>query len=316
MDRIGRIVTIGLAPAWDISCRGRGLDWGRHAEIDERVVRPAGKALNVSSALAWMGCASVAAGLWGRQDYDLMRHTIRSQSRLVRVDMTRVDGRTRENMTVVDTKAGREMHLRQANRLASRASLARLASALKRIVRKSDLCVFSGAMPAGDLLEQAIALVETCYSRGARLVLDTYGPALEHLVHKGWPWLIAPNVEELRGLLGPQIKDTPAGLVAAATTLLDRVSVMLISRGSKGAILVTKRGAWTGRTTTRGKVLETVGCGDYLLAGFLASYSQRQNTRAALASALKAGTARAYGLAETEAWSKANRRVEVDIQRL
>ncbi len=316
MDRIGRIVTIGLAPAWDISCRGRGLDWGRHAEIDERVVRPAGKALNVSSALAWMGCANVAAGLWGRQDYDRMRETIRSQSRLVRVDMTLVDGRTRENMTVVDTQARREMHLRQASRLATRTSLASLASALKRLVRNDDLCVFSGAMPGDDLLERAIALVEACHSRGARIVLDTYGPALKRLVDARWPGLIAPNVEELCGLLGPQIKDTPAGLVAAARTLLDRVPVVLISRGSKGAILVTKRGAWTGRTTTRGQVLETVGCGDYLLAGFLASYSRRQNARAALATALKAATARAYGLAESQTWSQANRQIEVEVHRL
>ncbi len=51
----GRIITIGLSPAWDIRCRGAGLDWGRHVEIDEQVVRPAGKALNVSDALAWMG---------------------------------------------------------------------------------------------------------------------------------------------------------------------------------------------------------------------------------------------------------------------
>ncbi len=314
MDRIGRIVTIGLAPAWDISCRGRGLDWGRHAEIDERIARPAGKALNVSSALAWMGCPSIATGLWGRQDYDLMRRSIRSQSPLVRVEMTRVDGRTRENMTVVDTQARREMHLRQANRLATRASLPRLASALRKTVRKNDLCVFSGAMPGDGLLEPAVGLVEICRSTPARIVLDTYGPALKHLVQAGWPWLIAPNVEEFRGLLGPQIKDTSSGLVASARTRLAQIPMVLISRGSKGAILVTKRGAWTGRTTTRGKVLETVGCGDYLLAGFLASYSRRQNARAALASALKSATARAYGLAETQTWSAANRQIEVDVR--
>ena len=63
-----KIITVGLAPAWDIQCRGQGLDWGCHAQIDEQDVRPAGKALNVSRALAWLGRSSVAAGLWGRED--------------------------------------------------------------------------------------------------------------------------------------------------------------------------------------------------------------------------------------------------------
>ena len=50
-------------------------------DIDEQVVRPAGKALNVSYALAWMGGESVAAGLWGREDYDEMRRAVDAAGR-------------------------------------------------------------------------------------------------------------------------------------------------------------------------------------------------------------------------------------------
>lgn len=316
MKSQGRIITIGLAPAWDVSCRGRGLDWGRHQEIDEQVVRPAGKALNVSSALAWMGCESIASGLWGREDYEVMRGSVRLLGKLVRLDMTPVEGRTRHNITVVDTKGGREMHLRCKSRLATPASLSRLNGNLSRAVCPDDTCVFAGAMPGGELLDASVALVQSCHRQGAEVVVDTYGPVLKHLVEAGLPWLIAPNVEELAQLLGTEVKDTPAKLLAASKPLLEKVPMLLISRGSKGAILVTRKGAWTGRTTTRGKVLETVGCGDYLLAGFLAAYRQSNNPRTALATALKVATARAWAWTESEAWPAARRTVEVEVDKI
>jgi len=312
----GRIITIGLAPAWDVSCRGRGLDWGRHQEIDEQVVRPAGKALNVSSALAWMGCESIASGLWGREDYEAMRSAVRSMGAFIRLDMTAVAGRTRQNITVVDTKGGREMHLRCKSRLATPASLSRLNGNLSRAVCPDDTCVFAGAMPAGELLDPVVALVQSCRRQGADVVVDTYGPVLKHLVEAGLPWLIAPNVEELAQLLGSQVKDTPAKLLAASKPLLEKVPMLLISRGSKGAILVTRKGAWTGQTTTAGKVLETVGCGDYLLAGLLAGFSQGNNPRTALATALKVATARAWGLTESETWFEASQQIGATVARL
>ena len=316
MKSKGRIITIGLAPAWDVSCRGRDLDWGRHLEIDEQVVRPAGKALNVSSALAWMGCESIAAGLWGREDYEAMRGAVGSLGKLVRLDMTPVEGRTRHNITVVDTQGRREMHLRCKSGLATAASLSRLNGNLKRTVCPDDTCVFAGAMPAGELLDASVALVQACRRQGAQVVVDTYGPVLKNLVEAEWPGLIAPNVAEFAQLLGAPVQETPAKLVAASKPLLEKVPIILISRGKKGALLVTKKGAWTGRTTMRGKVLETVGCGDYLLAGFLAGYRQSNSLRAALTTGLTAATARAWGLTETKTWPQANRQIKVDVQRL
>ena len=316
MKSKGRIITIGLAPAWDVSCRGRDLDWGRHLEIDEQVVRPAGKALNVSSALAWMGCESIASGLWGREDYEVMRTAVSSMSKLIRLDMTGVEGRTRQNITVVDTKGRREMHLRQQSGLATSASLSQLNANLNRTVCPDDTCVFAGAMPAGELLDPVVSLVQNCRRQGAQIVIDTYGQVLKRLVEAELPWLIAPNVEELAQLLGPQVKDSPAELVAASKPLREKVPTLLISRGSKGAILVTSKGVWTGRSTTQGKVLETIGCGDYLLAGFLAAFRKSNNPRTALATALKVATARAWGLTEAKTWLAAARTVEVEIDRL
>jgi 1-phosphofructokinase family hexose kinase len=274
VEQDGRIITVAPAPAWDVVCRGRDLDWGRHATIDEQTVRPAGKALNVSRALAWMGVESTAAGLWGRDDYDEMRAAVARLGALIRVEATLVQGRTRRNITVVDTLRGREMHLRDASTLASADSLRRLRTDLERLIEPGDICVFAGAMPAGDLLAPTVGLMEACRRRGARIAVDTHGPVLRAVVDAGLAWMIAPNVEEFRDLLGSEVKDTPASLAGAGRGLLRRSGLLLISRGSKGAMLLTEAGTWTGAVMTQRPVFSTVGCGDYLLAGFLPAFAR------------------------------------------
>ncbi len=312
----GRIITIGLSPAWDVSCRGAGLDWGRHVEIDEQVVRPAGKALNVSYALAWMGRQSIAAGLWGREDHGEMETAVRRLGGWIRTSMTAVPGSTRRNITVVDTLRHREMHLRLRSTLASPQSLHRLNVDLKKLIHRGDTCVFAGAMPGGDLLEDVIDLVRTCHRAGAHIVADTYGPVLAGIVDAGLASVISPNVEELRELLGREVANTPARLALAARPLLEKVSTVLVSRGQEGAVVVARDGAWTGRSMARRKALSTVGCGDYLLAGFLAGLQDTGDPQTALATGLKVAAARAWGWTEIKPWPRVDNEVEVSVKSL
>ncbi len=308
------VITIGLSPAWDIVCRGQGLQWGRHQSIDEQVVRPAGKALNVSYAMAWMGVGNVAAGLWGRDDYAEMETVVARLGGRIEARMTAAEGKTRRNVTVVDTCDHREMHLRAPSDLASAESLRELAAGLSDLVRPGDACVFAGAMPAGEFLRSTVDLVRTCRSCGARIAADTHGLVLKSIVDAGLAWLIAPNVEELCELLGSQVEDARATLVEAGRSLLDRVDLVLVSRGEQGALLVTETGAWTGRSTGRREVLSTVGCGDYLLAGFLAGWGRTGDPQAALVQGLKAATARAWGWTEAKTWPQANEEVAVAVE--
>ena len=314
MENQGRIITVGVSPAWDVTCLGEGLDWGRHMTIDEQTVRPAGKAMNVSSALAWMGCRNIAAGLWGREDHDEMTAAVGRLGGLIEPRMTVVEGRTRRNISVVDTQAHREMHLRDPRSLASLDSLKRLGDDLCGLIRPGDLCVFSGAMPGDELLEPIVDLVRICGRCGAQIVVDTYGPVFKAIVDTGLAWLISPNVEELRELVGSQVEDSPASLVEAARGLLDRAQMVRIGRGEKGALLVTKAGVWMGRATSRREALSTVGCGDYLLAGFLAGLREGGEPPAGLARGLKAATAHAWGWTDAKTWPQVDKEVAVAVE--
>jgi len=136
-------------------------------------------------------------------------------------------------------------------------------------------------------------------------------------------WLIKPNVEELRELLGEQIRDNAAGLAKAGRKLLGKVEIILISRGKKGSVVVTNKGTWQGRCapllsceSKKGgrRVVSTVGCGDYLLAGFLKGLKDKSDVGFALKTAMKVATAKAWGWTEKMAWEDAEKRIEVSLR--
>jgi len=306
-----KIVTVGLCPSWDTVCQFEGIDWGQHKLASSVSSRPAGKALNISRALAWMGEKNIAAGLWGRDDFGQMLKAMRSLGGLVKVKMTAVEGSTRRNITVVDTANDREMHLRNRSQLVSKKALRKLEADLGATVHKGSVCVFAGVMPEDEFVPDVVRIVKSCGERGAKIVLDTYGEALKQILETGAAWLIKPNVEELRELLGEQVRDTPAGLAKTGRKLLDKVEVVLISRGQKGGVVVTKEGAWRGRCVGRRRVLSTVGCGDFLLAGFLKGLKDKSDASSALGTAIKVATARAWGWTDKMSWLDVRSKIKV-----
>jgi len=316
MKKTSKIITVGLCPSWDLVCRFDGIEWGEHKLTDSVTCRPAGKALNISRALAWMGEKNTAAGLWGRDDYEQMRKAMRELRGVVTVKMTAVEGATRRNVTVVDTTKDREMHLRFTCGLASQKALRQLGADLKGIVGRKSICVFAGLMPENRFLGQVVWVVRDCSARGARIVVDTYGEALRRIVDTGLAWMIKPNVAELRELLGEDVADRPASLAKAARRLLDKVEIVLVSRGKNGAVAVTPQGAWQGRCLGRGRVLSTVGCGDYLLGGFIKGLTETSNPGSALSIGLKVATARAWGWTEEKTWTAARRLVRIEVGRV
>ena len=316
MNRNSSTITVGLCPCWDTICRFDGIDWGEHNTVSSADSQPAGKALNISRALAWMGEKNIAAGLWGRDDFPQMTKAMRPLGKLVKIKMTPAQGETRRNITVVDMVNDREMHLRNRSELASKKSLRKLEADLKVIVNKNSVCVFAGAMPEEEYIADVIRIIKSCGQRGAAIVVDTNGDVLKRILDTGAVWMIKPNVEELREPLGKQVKDNPAALVKAGRKLLDKVEVVVISRGKKGAVVVTNKGAWQGRCVGRSRVLSTVGCGDFLLAGFLKGLKDKSDVGSALKTAIKVATARAWGFCGKMSWPSAQRKIKVQIRQM
>ncbi|MCF7974545.1 MAG: hypothetical protein K9N55_12060 [Phycisphaerae bacterium] len=314
MKRQGNIITVGLAPAWDLTCQGSHLHWGEHPVLEDQHLVPAGKALNVSRALAWLGQESIAAGWWGQDDIHQMRSHLTGTCPRIQIHMTPVPGHTRINVTVLDQAQHRELHLRVARSLASRLAFTTLQHDLGPCVTSNTDSVLAGALPGEAFKRQVLALAQTCLDApSTRLIVDAHGPVFQSLVQAGLPWLIKPNVAELGELLGTAIPNRTSSLIKAARTLCDQVPVILISRGRRGAVLVTRDHAWQGHSVDRRKVVSTVGCGDYLLAGFLYGLTKSTRPQTALAAAVKCATARAWGWSQEQTWTAARKKIRVQV---
>jgi len=312
------IITVGISPAWDVKCQVAGLDWGDHKVIDTQNSIPAGKALNVSKALAWMGYPSIASGLWGQEDYDEMVEQLKPVNCLIDIRFAAVRGHTRKNITIHDTHNHREMHLRLPGSLANKGSLKRLRSHLETMTGSNDIVIFAGSLPDGALMPDVVEIVRSCASRGGKVIVDTSGQGLKTLAASGAAYLISPNIEELCELVGTSVRNEVYAIEKAARKLLNETENVFVSRGKEGVLLVTKSGSWSGQCepAQARKKHNAVGCGDYLLAGLIAGLEEKGNLPEALENALMLAAAHTFGLCDEMEWWQACDLLEVQIEKI
>lgn len=290
-----KIITIGLSPCWDKTVEIKDINWGQHKIISAQRIVPAGKALNINKALAQMGRKSIIAGLWGCDDWYEMKKATAYLRNFVQIRLTKAKGKTRENITVIDTANKRQIHLRSKSNLVNEKSLSDLNRNLKEIITKDSICIFTGAMPEKKLLDRTISLIETAKKKKAKIVVDTSGAALKKIVAKGGLFVIKPNVTELGEIVGRRIPNQKSAITVAAKKLLEKTMFVLVSRAEKGAILIGRDVLLSARYAGRKyDVYNTVGCGDFLLAGFINEFCKTGNLKAALEKGLEVATQKAF----------------------
>lgn len=265
MRKFGKIITVGLSPAWDVKCIGNQINWGSHSIADSMTITPAGKALNVSKALAELKIPSTAAGLWGTEDIENLYATVKSYKKYLKLSMTTVQGRTRSNFWILNPKLKKEMHIRNKSTLENKSSLAKLKKQLLPQISNNDIVVFSGAMSL-----DAIGLVKSAASITPYIVADTSDQILTKLLKSKKLWLIKPNFQEFCHLINKKIPNTPKIIFTQAQNLLKYCPNILITRGSKGAVFINQDFQIIQDLPKTQLAQATVGCGDYSLAGFLA----------------------------------------------
>ena len=157
-----------------------------------------------------------------------------------------------------------------------------LLDAARARARTGEWLAGCGSLPGGLTDDYYAQLVETGHRAGARVVIDTSGPALIKAL-AAEPDLIKPNAEELAEAVSG-IVTTFGDVVDAAHELRKRgAKAVLASLGADGALLVGPSGVRHGRAPVE-DVVSTVGAGDALLAGYLSSTADTDDAlKAALA---------------------------------
>ena len=134
-----------------------------------------------------------------------------------------------------------------------------------------------------------------------RTVVDATGEALRCALSRK-PYLVKPNLPELEDFFGIPM-DTKEKVEFAARKMQEMgAKNVLVSMAAQGAMLLDEYGCTHWAKAPKGEVVNSVGAGDSMVAGFLASVSRGQDAASALRMGIAAGSATAFqtGLAEND----------------
>lgn len=206
----------------------------------------------------------------------------------VSCSFVRISGETRTNIIVNEQDDHRQVIFNAKGPEIQPYELMRLIRRIENL-KDLDFLVISGSLPAGVhpvVYRQVVTLAK---SKGAMVLLDADGEALNAGV-EGLPDAIKPNEHELAGLVGKELASFDEILQAATDVLKKGIPWVLVSLGKKGALLV-KKGLRLLAVPPEVQAKNTVGAGDSSVAGFLHGFNQKKDPAWALQCAVAAGTA-------------------------
>ena len=200
-------------------------------------------------------------------------------------------GNTRINMKI---KGGQETEINGSGPIITEAALGSLLVQLDGL-KNGDVLVLSGSVPgslSGDFYGSILARLQ---GRDITAVVDAAGTLLTGALPYQ-PFLVKPNLQELEELFGTVLSDHEAILECAAKLQRLGAKNVLVSLAGDGALLLDESGLVHRMPCPEGDVVNSVGAGDSMVAGFLAGWLQTRNYDYALRLGIAAGSATAFSL--------------------
>ncbi|HJF30473.1 MAG TPA: 1-phosphofructokinase [Sporosarcina psychrophila] len=280
------IYTCTITPSLDYTTYLPEFRSGKLNRSEEVHYYPGGKGINVSRVLRRLEVDNIALGFAGGFTGDYIQHYLHQEG--IYTDFIQTEEITRINVKI---KAGEETELNGPGPDISLEQQQQLVSKV-RGMKRDDWFVLAGRFPESIPPSFFRQLAMICNDNGIRFVLDTSGPALKELIDMK-PFLIKPNEQELGELFNTKITDKQQALHFARKLVATGVEHVIVSMGGEGALLVTKDMAISAEAP-KGQVVNTVGAGDSLVSGFLASFTKDGDTVKAFRTGIASGSATAF----------------------
>lgn len=288
------IYTVTFNPALDYVMKVEKLRYDDINRTYGEELYYGGKGINVSVILSRLGMENTAlgfkAGFTGEKLEELLKEEgINTDFIALKSGMTRIN---------VKIKAETELDINAVGPPIEREEVDKLFEKIKNL-KKGDVIVLAGSVPGALLADIYEKILSVTSQSGVEAVVDSTGDLLLNVL-KYHPFLIKPNNFELGDLFGVKIKNE-AEIEKYAKLLQEKgARNVLVSRGKEGATLVTEDGDVHTIGIIPGKPLNSVGCGDSMVAGFVAGYLNKRDYAYALklGSACSNATAFSYGLAD------------------
>lgn len=283
------IYTVTFNPAIDYIVRmDKALDPGMTNRSVSEDCFFGGKGINVSTVLKNLDIESTAlgfaAGFTGKAIVDsLLEKGIEEDFIMLK------DGISRINVKI---KSDEETEINAQGPAISEEAYDELLQKLDRL-QKDDVLILAGSIPSSLPDNVYEIILERLYDKGVMFVVDATKDLLMNVLRFN-PFLIKPNNHELGEMFGKVLK-TDDEIEEHAKKLQEMgARNVLISMAGDGAMLITEDGQRFRVGVPEGKVKNSVGAGDSMVAGFVAGYMKTGDYQTALNMGTAAGSATAF----------------------
>ena len=282
------IYTVTLNPSIDYVVEVNELTAGEIMRTKAEDLIFGGKGINVSSMLAQLGMKSCALGFIAGFTGDALEQGVAAMG--IQPDFLKVEqGFTRINVKV---HAQEESEINGQGPQIRYTHLEQLIKKLDRL-KKDDILVLSGNVPCSIPQDIYADIMQHLQGSGIRECVDARQEALmSTLVYH--PFLIKPNHKELAEMFEVELSSREDLLVYAKELQAMGARNVLVSMAEQGALLLTETQEVYHAPACRGKVVNSVGAGDSMVAGFLYGYLREQSYAAALRYGTACGSASAF----------------------
>lgn len=282
------IYTVTFNPALDYTMKVNNLQTGEINRADSEQMNYGGKGINVSAILSRLKTENKALGFIAGFSGDKLAEMLNADG--IDNDFVKLNnGFTRINVKI---KSDNETDINANGPDIHKEELEKLFEKLDAL-KQGDYLVLAGSIPR--LLPDNIYenILERLKNRNIKFVIDATGDLLLNVLHFK-PFLIKPNHHELGELFDVKIKEYD-DIVKYSKLLQEKgAENVLVSCGKKGAVLLDSQGNTYKIGNVPGKIISSVGCGDSMVAGFVAGYIEKGDYAYALKLGAACGNATAF----------------------
>lgn len=282
------IYTVTFNPSLDYIVSVKDFKLGLTNRTESEFLLPGGKGINVSTVLMNLGIASTALGFVAGFTGDEVVRRLEEmgvQNGFIRIG----EGFTRINLKL---KSIDGTEINGQGPVIGEEKVQMLMTKIDEL-GEGDVLFLSGSIPASMPDDAYQKIMERLEGKNIQIVVDATKELLMNVLPYR-PFLIKPNNHELGEIFHVEL--TRREEVVPYGRKLQEMGAqnVLVSMAGEGAALVAADGKVYDAPAPKGKLVNGVGAGDSMVAGFMAGWLEKQDYEYAFYMGIAAGSASAF----------------------
>ena len=282
------IYTVTFNPSLDYIVSVDDFKLGLTNRTSSELILPGGKGTNVSTVLKNLGFESTAlgfvAGFTGNEIVKRLNDMgIKSDFISIENGISRINLKLKSIDGTEINGAGPDISEEKVNKLMDKLNQ----------LKEGDVLVLAGSIPSSMSDNIYRDIMADLKDRGVMIVVDATKDLLLNVLEYH-PFLIKPNNHELGEIFDVKLT-TREEVIPYGRKLQEKgARNVLVSMAGEGAVLIAEDGQVFDAPAPKGKLINGVGAGDSMVAGFVAGWIEKQDYEYAFHMGVASGSASAF----------------------